>query len=225
MQRYRSIIPFLHNLWSVGTSCWRKVEIYIKSQGAALIIIFTVAVSCSFDHLLDGGLYTAEITEVIGPVASGKTQVDTLKYYRESSCCSVVIRLRSITSYYNPSVCICMCVCMYVCIFVCIYVMLLLESLHLGYQTFRGSSTAPRPGCLGLINSSDSFIAWLSLCCLSLLQFCLSIALSVAMETKQNIVYFDTGSSFNIVRLQDMLEARQKDSTQVSSGCDRTVER
>ncbi|KAI0222669.1 DNA repair protein RAD51-like protein 4 [Lamellibrachia satsuma] len=74
--------------------------------------------SSNFDQLLDGGLYTAEITEVIGPVASGKTQ------------------------------------------------------------------------------------------------FCLSIALSVAMETKQNIVYFDTGSSFNIVRLQDMLEARQKDSTQ-----------
>ena len=32
---------------------------------------------CSIDQLLDGGLYTAEITEVIGPVASGKTQVDT----------------------------------------------------------------------------------------------------------------------------------------------------
>ena len=80
--------------------------------------------SCSFDQLLDGGLYTAEITEVIGPVASGKTQVDTLQYYRESSCCSVVIRLRSITSYYIPSVCICMCVCMYVYLFVCMYICL-----------------------------------------------------------------------------------------------------
>ena len=50
----------------------------------------------------------------------------------------------------------------------------------------------------------------------SLLQLCLSIALTVAMETKQNVVYFDTGSSFNVGRLHSMFETRQKDSSQVN---------
>ena len=38
-------------------------------------------------------------------------------------------------------------VCLYACMFVCLYVMLLLlDALHLGSQTFRGSFTTPRSG-------------------------------------------------------------------------------
>ncbi|KAK2170203.1 hypothetical protein NP493_1157g00000 [Ridgeia piscesae] len=34
------------------------------------------------------------------------------------------------------------------------------------------------------------------------------------METRQTVVYFDIGSSFDSGRLQDMMEARQKPLTQ-----------
>jgi RecA/RadA recombinase len=33
---------------------------------------------CRIDELLDGGLFTMEITEVVGSVAAGKTQVCAL---------------------------------------------------------------------------------------------------------------------------------------------------
>ena len=33
------------------------------------------SLACSIDKLLEGGLFTAEVTAVVGPVASGKTQV------------------------------------------------------------------------------------------------------------------------------------------------------
>ena len=38
-------------------------------------------ISCSLDHLLDGGIYTAEVTELVGCAGSGKTQVNKLVSY------------------------------------------------------------------------------------------------------------------------------------------------
>ena len=48
---------------------------------------------------------------------------------------------------------VCEYVCMYACTYVCMYVMLLLDALHLGRQSFRGSSTTSWPGRL-------SFMCW-----------------------------------------------------------------
>lgn len=36
---------------------------------------------CSLDELLDGGLYTGELAEIVGPAGVGKSQV---KYIKES---------------------------------------------------------------------------------------------------------------------------------------------
>ena len=33
---------------------------------------------CRFDQVLDGGLYTGEVTEIAGEIASGKTQVSNM---------------------------------------------------------------------------------------------------------------------------------------------------
>ena len=41
-----------------------------------------------------------------------------------------------------------------------------------------------------------------------MLQLCINSALSVSMETGQNVVYIDTGGAFDISRIQDMLDAR-----------------
>ena len=44
------------------------------------ILCFCI-VHCSLDELLDGGLYTGELAEIVGPAGVGKSQV---KYIKES---------------------------------------------------------------------------------------------------------------------------------------------
>ena len=46
--------------------------IYLAPIIHTYIYIYIV---CRFDQVLDGGLYTGEVTEIAGEIASGKTQV------------------------------------------------------------------------------------------------------------------------------------------------------
>ena len=44
-------------------------------------------------------------------------------------------------------------------------------------------------------------------------QVCLSATIAVAKQTRQNVVYFDTGSAFDISRVRGMLENQNADET------------
>ena len=47
---------------------------------------------CSWDELLDGGLYSGEVTEIVGTAGSGKTQVRFAVWYKNV----VIIQRRQI---------------------------------------------------------------------------------------------------------------------------------
>ena len=52
--------------------------------------------ACSLDELLDGGLYTGELTEIVGPAGVGKSQVRILHF-----CVDTVLHTKENENIYN----------------------------------------------------------------------------------------------------------------------------